>query len=116
MKPPPSLRRVQIHRRSDPGPQGTTELAELLRRHGRSIPMLAVTIGALRAAPLDARSGFLVSLLDGITNLESLLDVCGMPGQEALGLLVRLRERRFVTFVPPLTKRKMTASIAPPGC
>jgi hypothetical protein len=77
--------------------------------------MLAVRSDALRAAHLDMRAGFLVSLLDGVTTLESLLDVCGMPREEALELLVVLRNRRVVTFVPPLTKRRLTASMAPPA-
>jgi hypothetical protein len=56
----------------------------MLRAEGASVPALAVSIDALRCAQLDHREGFLVSLLDGATNLETLLDLCGMPIREAL--------------------------------
>jgi hypothetical protein len=45
----------------------------------------------LRAATLDGRSGFLVSLIDGVTSVESLLDLSGMPGEETLTRLEDLR-------------------------
>jgi hypothetical protein len=47
----------------------------------------------LRWLGLDHRSGFLLSRVDGISTLEELLDVCGMPRLEALKTLADLIER-----------------------
>ncbi|HEV3191916.1 MAG TPA: PilZ domain-containing protein, partial [Polyangiaceae bacterium] len=59
-------------------------------------PVVLVNAEALRAAQLDSRAGFLVSLIDGATTVESLLDLSGMPEQETLALLDHLRSRGIV--------------------
>jgi hypothetical protein len=40
--------------------------------------------------PIDPRSAFLLSLVDGTSSLQSILDVCAMPEEEALPLLEHL--------------------------
>ncbi len=55
-----------------------------------SVPVLAVDFGELRQFSLDPSSGFLISLMDGSTTVETLLDVCGMPPEEALRRLDHL--------------------------
>jgi Tfp pilus assembly protein PilZ len=59
-------------------------------------PIVLVSKENLRAVPLDGRSGFLVSLIDGLTSVETLIDLSGMPADETLGLLEELRLRRIV--------------------
>jgi hypothetical protein len=59
-------------------------------------PIVLVAKAVLCAVPLDSRSGFLVSLIDGLTSVESLIDLSGMPAEETLALLEQLRLRRIV--------------------
>jgi hypothetical protein len=54
---------------------------------------LALGDSQLRWLGLDHRSGFLLSRVDGVSTLEELLDVCGMPRLEALKTLADLLER-----------------------
>ena len=42
---------------------------------------------------LDHRSGFLLSRVDGVSTVEEVLDICGMPRLEALKTLAELLER-----------------------
>ena len=60
------------------------------------VPRVAVSPEELNAADLDHREYFLLSLLDGMTSVENLLDICGMPGEEALALLDGLVRRGLV--------------------
>ena len=55
--------------------------------------VLALADAELRWLGLDHRSGFLLSRVDGLSNVEELLDICGMPRLEALKALVDLFER-----------------------
>jgi hypothetical protein len=47
---------------------------------------------------LDHRAGFLMSLMDGRTTLEGVLDLCAMPKPVAMMLIVELIDRRIVTL------------------
>jgi len=51
------------------------------------IPRIAVPRDELLAAPLDHRAGFIVSLIDGVQDVETILDVCAMRRLEALKIL-----------------------------
>ncbi len=51
----------------------------------------------LKSFPLDNVSGFLLSLLDGTTDVESVLDLCGLPRLLALRHLRGLVRRGIVT-------------------
>jgi hypothetical protein len=55
-----------------------------------AIPVVAVDLAELRQLSLDPHSGFLLSLMDGSTSVETLLDVCGMPSEEAMRRLDHL--------------------------
>ncbi len=76
-------------------------MSQALRAEGASVPSLAVAAKSWRAASLDHRAGYLVSLLDGATTLETLLDICGMPPNEALLLLDGLVQRGLVQWHRP---------------
>jgi hypothetical protein len=55
-----------------------------------ALPLLATTPEGLHLLPLDAGAAYLLSLVDGTCTIETILDVCEMNHDEALGILVRL--------------------------
>jgi hypothetical protein len=55
--------------------------------------LMALGDSQLRWLGLDHRSGFLLSRIDGLSTVDELLDVCGMPRLEALKTLSELLER-----------------------
>ena len=59
----------------------------------RRIPVQALKEAELRWLGLDHRSGFLLSRVDGVSSVDEVLDICGMPRLEALKSLVDLIER-----------------------
>lgn len=50
----------------------------------------------LRWLNLDHRAGFLLSLVDGASSIEELLDISGMPRLDALRILATLAEQRAI--------------------
>lgn len=50
----------------------------------------------LRWLSLDHRAGFLLSLIDGTSSVDDLLDLCGMPRLEALRLICSLVDQRVI--------------------
>jgi hypothetical protein len=66
--------------------------ARASRRPGRkdhaltNVPTVVVVRDALRRQPLDPGAAFLLSLMDGVTPLEAILDLCGMPRDVALSI------------------------------
>lgn len=50
----------------------------------------------LRWLNLDHRAGFLLSLVDGASTIDELLDISGMPRLDALKILATLREQRAI--------------------
>ena len=60
------------------------------------VPRLTVAPEDLVKLKLDHRAGFLVSLLDGVSTIEMIVDVAGMPQQEALSALQALYLRGII--------------------
>jgi hypothetical protein len=58
-----------------------------------AVPVPAMADTELRWLGLDHRSGFLLSRVDGVSTVEEVLDVCGMPRLEALKTLVDLLDQ-----------------------
>jgi hypothetical protein len=58
-----------------------------------AVPIPALGDAELRWLGLDHRSGFLLSRVDGVSTVEEVLDICGMPRLEALKTLVDLLDR-----------------------
>ncbi|MDB4947077.1 MAG: hypothetical protein JWP97_6611 [Labilithrix sp.] len=55
-----------------------------------SVPRLRVTSASLVSLPLDARSGFLLSHIDGLRTVEELIDAASLPAEDALEVLALL--------------------------
>lgn len=51
------------------------------------VPRLTISPRALRDLPLDHRAGFVVWLVDGISNIEAILDACPIRHDHALAIL-----------------------------
>ena len=62
------------------------------------IPVVVMEAGQLRRLPLDPRAGFLLSLIDGSTTTEDLLDISGMPRDEFRERLDVLIQERVVVL------------------
>jgi hypothetical protein len=62
----------------------------------RRVPQVAVSDEQLRWLNLDHRAGFLLSLVDGHSSFEEVLDVSGMPPVEALRLLLELLQQNVI--------------------
>ncbi len=63
-----------------------------------TVPHLAIPSEEVHASELDHREYFLISLLDGVTTIENLIDICGMPSEEALALLDGLVRRGILAL------------------
>lgn len=63
---------------------------------GEGIPHIQLAADAIVALALDHRSGFLISLIDGIASIDDVLDMSGMPVIEALRLLLELKNEGVI--------------------
>ncbi len=62
-----------------------------------SVPLVALTVEELRTLPLDGCSGFILSLIDGRTNVEDILDLCALDRAEVIErVLALLRQGAIV--------------------
>ncbi len=52
----------------------------------------------IRWLSLDHRAGFLLSLVDGESSIETLLDISGMPRLEALRILFGMLDQRVIAL------------------
>jgi hypothetical protein len=62
------------------------------------VPMVMVAREQLRWLSIDHRAGFLLSHVDGVSSLEMILDVSGMPLLDALKILAELQQQRVISF------------------
>ncbi|HEY8088102.1 MAG TPA: hypothetical protein VIF09_09655 [Polyangiaceae bacterium] len=87
-------RESEQRRRAAPAVEATAE-EQCLAALGslRAVLVLAVSSEELKGLPLDHVGGFLLSLLDGATDVETVLDICGLPRSLALRHLRELVER-----------------------
>jgi len=61
-------------------------------------PVVVMEAECLKRLPLDHRAGFVLSLMDGSLDLETLIDLCGMERQDALSLIRNLFDSGVVDF------------------
>jgi hypothetical protein len=62
----------------------------------RRVPQVVVSPEQLRWLSLDHRAGFLLSLVDGRSSLDEVLDMSGMPDLEALRVLMQLLQQNVI--------------------
>jgi hypothetical protein len=62
------------------------------------VPTVMVAAEQLRWLSIDHRAGFLLSHIDGVSNLEMILDVSGMPLLDALKILCELVQQHVITM------------------
>ncbi len=62
------------------------------------VPIVAVPRDQLRWLSIDHKAGFVLSLVDGVSSLEMILDVSGMPELDALRILSELAQQRIIGF------------------
>jgi hypothetical protein len=61
-------------------------------------PMLIVQRSQLRWLSMDHRAGFVLSLIDGLSTLEMILDVSGMPRLDAMRILQELLQQKIIAL------------------
>ncbi len=64
-------------------------------------PAVSIAIDDIRWMSLDHRAGFVLSLLDGQSTLEEVMDISGMPRLDVLRILVELQSRGVVVLGDP---------------
>ncbi len=62
------------------------------------VPVVTVARDQLRWLSIDHRAGFVLSHIDGVSTLELILDVSGMPLLDALRILCELAQQRIISF------------------
>jgi hypothetical protein len=62
------------------------------------VPVVDIARDQLRWLSIDHRTGFILSLVDGVSSLEMILDVCGMPPLDALRMLFELVQQRIISI------------------
>lgn len=62
------------------------------------VPTVTVARDQMRWLSIDHRAGFVLSLVDGVSTVEMILDVSGMPELDALRILSELVQQRIITF------------------
>jgi hypothetical protein len=62
------------------------------------VPMVVVPRTQMRWLSIDHRAGFILSLVDGASSVDMILDVCGMPRLDAMRILHELVQQKVVAF------------------
>jgi hypothetical protein len=62
------------------------------------VPLVVVPRTQMRWLSIDHRAGFVLSLIDGSSTVDMILDVCGMPRLDALRILHELMKQKIVAF------------------
>jgi hypothetical protein len=104
-----ALEMAELILAEEPGNQEAAECGESCRRvlEGmyaarlgalNRVPMVIVPRTQMRWLSIDHRAGFILSLVDGSSSVEMILDVCGMPKLDALRILHELVQQKIVAF------------------
>jgi hypothetical protein len=62
------------------------------------VPAVVMNSEQLRWLSLDHRAGFLLSMVDGISSVDDLLDVSGMPRLDAMRIICELLDAKVITL------------------
>jgi len=60
------------------------------------VPVLRMTLADLTRQDIDPQEGFVLSRINGQWDVRSILKLCPMPEEEALGIFLRLLERKVI--------------------
>ncbi len=60
--------------------------------------LVEIAADQIRWLSMDHRAGFLLSLVDGHSNIEDIIDISGMPRFDALRIIVELLDRKVVSL------------------
>lgn len=99
--PPPSGRPVKSARASiriDDVGAAAVSGADAVGVAARQIPKFIKTKAEIAEAPIDHRAGFLLAHIDGVTSVQGLVDIAGMPENEVHEILDRLRRLGIVAI------------------
>jgi|SRR5579859_3628813 len=77
---------------------GPVPTNEAWARSTEGVPVVVMTHEGLKRLPLNHRAGFVISLMDGSLDLDTIIELCGMDREEALGLVRDLYESGVVEF------------------
>jgi hypothetical protein len=77
---------------------GTVVTVEAWARTVFGTPVVIMPPDSLKRLPLDHRAGFVLSLIDGSVDLETLVDLSGMDRDEVLALVRHLCDSGIVVF------------------
>jgi hypothetical protein len=64
------------------------------------LPVVTATMTQILLTQLDHREGFVLSLIDGRSDIDALLDACPMPTHKVLRILQGLRARGLISLRP----------------
>jgi hypothetical protein len=92
-EPPRSETRLVSHAK-----RGAAITDETWAHDAIGAPTVVLAYESVRRLPLDPRAGFLLSLMDGTMDLETVVDVSTMPRAEALRLMRVLFESGVIAF------------------
>jgi hypothetical protein len=81
---PPAFEPVKVQPATPP-PAAELPASDLIR-----VPTRRLDAAQALALRLDHRAGFILSLVDGVSPVEAILDVCGMPRAEAVSIMKQL--------------------------
>jgi hypothetical protein len=77
---------------------GTVVTVEAWARTVFGTPVVIMSPDSLKRLPLDHRAGFVLSLIDGSVDLETLVDLSGMDRNDVLALVRHLCDSGIVVF------------------
>jgi hypothetical protein len=66
-----------------------------------SVPVVAVPRDRVRELPLDARQGFVLSLIDGECTLEQIIDMCAFERIETIEIVAGFIQAGIIAMMPP---------------
>jgi hypothetical protein len=67
----------------------------------QGVPHLLISKADIARLPLDNRAAFVVTLVDGKSTVDEILDIVPLPPREALTILRQLVSLKIVEFGPP---------------
>ena len=59
-------------------------------QHSQTAPKVIAAPSLVASAPIDSRTAFVFSLVDGTSDVPAIVDAAGMPADEVIGILARL--------------------------